>query len=161
MKDWWQNLDTKEQRTVTIAGVVIALLLFYALVWVPLVDKRELKQLQVDNNRQLLSWMKEKSTVIQQYKRSKPGVSKADSKRSLLSIIDSLAKQLGIRKSINRIDPDGPHGATIWIDTMNFDALITLLGNLDKRNYVKVKEAEFSKLDIPGTVRAKIVLQRL
>lgn len=160
MKDWWQNLDTRDQRTMTIAGVVIAILLFYAMVWIPLVDSKALKQLQVENNRQLLSWMTEKSELVKQYKHAKPGVAKADSKRSLLSIVDSLAKQLGIRKSINRIDPDGPHGATIWIDDINFDSLITLLGNLDKRNYVKVKEAEFTKLDKPGTVRAKIVLQR-
>lgn len=160
MKDWWQNLETRDQRTMTIAGIVIAILLFYAMFWIPLVDSKALKQLQVENNRQLLSWMTEQSEVIKQYNRTKPGVAKADSKRSLLSIVDSLAKQLGVRKSINRIDPDGPHGATIWIDNMNFDSLITLLGNLDKRNYVKVKEAEFTKLDKPGTVKAKIVLQR-
>lgn len=160
MKNWWQNLETRDQRTVGIAGVVIAIMLFYAMVWIPMVDSKELNQLQVENNRELLNWMTEKSAVVKQYKRANPAVSKTDSKRSLLSIVDSLSKQLGIRQSINRIDPDGPHGATVWIDNMNFDSLVTLLGNLDKRNYVRVKEAEFTKLDKPGTVRAKIVLER-
>ena len=43
---------------------------------------------------------------------------------------------------------------------MNFDALIALLGQLDKRSNVKVREADVSRLEKPGVVKAKVVLKR-
>ena len=85
---------------------------------------------------------------------------KSDSKRSLLAIVDSLASRLGLRTSIKQIQPDGPHTATVYMDEIDFDALATMLGMLDKNSSVKVHESNISKLDKPGMVKARLVLKR-
>lgn len=159
MKEWWDNLQTREQNFVLIASVVGVLFLLYLLAWAPLVKARDNKYQQVENNQQLLTWMTSKSNEVKQLKLTNPNL-RSDAKRSLLAIVDSLAKQLGLRTAIKRIEPDGPHTATIWIEEMNFDALIALLGQLDKRSNVKVKEADVSRLENPGVVKAKVVLKR-
>lgn len=160
MKDWWENLQSREQNMVLLATIVVGIFLFYLIAWAPLVTARDNKRQQVENNQQLLSWMTVKSSEIKQLKLTNPNLLNRDNKRSLLAIVDSLANQLGLRAAIKRIEPDGPHNATIWIEEMNFDALIHLLGQLDKRSNVKVKQADVSKLDQPGVVKAKIVLRR-
>ena len=160
MKEWWENLQSREQNMVLLATIVSVIFLFYLIAWSPLVTARDNKRQQVENNQQLLSWMTAKSSEIKQLKLTNPNLLKKDSKRSLLAIVDSLANQLGLRAAIKRIEPDGPHKATIWIEEMNFDALIHLLGQLDKRSNVKVNQADVSKLDQPGVVKAKIVLKR-
>ena len=161
MKDWWNNLQSREQNMVMLASIVVLAFVLYAMVWSPLIEKRDQKRQSLENNQELLTWMTSKSQEVKQLKRANPSFRQVDSKRSLLAVVDSLAKTLGVRNSINRIDPDGPHNATIWIDSMNFDALITLLGQLDKRNNVKVIEADMSKLDKPGIVKAKVSLKRI
>lgn len=160
MKEWWDNLQTNEQNLVLIASVVVVLFMLYLFAWSPLVDARDNKRQQVENNQELLSWMSSKSNEIKQLKLTNPNLANSGSKRSLLAIVDSLAKQLGLRTAIKRIEPDGPHAVTIWIEEMNFDALIALLGQLDKRSNVKVREADVSKLDKPGVVKAKVMLKR-
>ena len=104
MNDWWQGLETREQRILILAGVLSVAMLFYALAWIPLVDNRDLKRTHVENSQELLAWITTKSNEVKQLRRAAPAVQKADSKRSLLAIVDSMAKQLGIRSAINRID---------------------------------------------------------
>ena len=161
MKEWWNNLQTREQNYVLIAGVVIILFLFYTLAWSPLANARDMKRLHVENNQQLLSWMKSKSTEIKQLKLTNPNLLKSDSKRSLLAIVDSLANRLGLRSTIKQIQPDGPHAATVSMDEIDFDSLAIMLGQLDKNSNVKVREANITKLDKPGLVKARIILKRL
>ena len=160
MKDWWNNLQSREQNFVLLAGVVVILFLFYSMAWSPLAKARDDKRMQVENNQQLLSWMKTKSTEIKQLKLTNPNLLKSDSKRSLLAIVDSLANRLGLRAAIRQIQPDGPHAATVWIDEINFDSLATMLGQLDKNSNVKVSEANITKLDKDGIVKARILLKR-
>ena len=160
MKDWWLNLQSREQNMVLIAVVVIGLFLFYSLAWSPLVEARDAKRMQVENNQQLLSWMQAKSTEVKQLKLTNPNLLRSDSKRSLLAIVDSLANRLGLRASIRQIQPDGPHSATVWIDEIDFDALAMMLGQLDKNSNVRVSEANITKLDKAGIVQARILLKR-
>ena len=160
MKDWWSNLQSREQNFVLIAAVVVGLFIIYLMIWSPLTQARDNKRQQVENNKELLSWMVAKSAEVKQLKLTNPNLLKSDSKRSLIAIVDSLANRLGLRASIRQIQPDGPHAATIYIDEINFDALTTMLGQLDKNSDVKVKEADISKLEASGIVKARIFLKR-
>ena len=160
MKDWWNNLQSREQNFVIIAVIVVGIFLFYSLAWSPLNTARDNKRMQVENNQQLLSWMQAKSTEVKQLKLTNPNLLRSDSKRSLLAIVDSLANRLGLRAAIRQIQPDGPHAATVWIDEIDFDALATMLGQLDKNSNVKVSEANITKLEKTGIVKARIFLKR-
>lgn len=160
MKDWWNNLQSREQNFVLAATIVVAIFLFYSIAWSPLNKARDDKKMQVENNQQLLSWMRNKSTEIKQLKLTNPNLLRSDSKRSLLAIVDSLANRLGLRSAIKQIQPDGPHGATVWIDEIDFDALSTMLGQLDKNSNVNVSEANITKLEKSGLVKARILLKR-
>ena len=97
MREWWDNLQSREQNYVLIASVVVVLFLLYLLAWAPLVKARDNKHQQVENNQQLLAWMTSKSNEVKQLKLTNPNLLKSDAKRSLLAIVDSLAKQLGLR----------------------------------------------------------------
>jgi general secretion pathway protein M len=160
MKDWWNNLQTREQNYVLIAGVAVILFLFYTLAWSPLVEARDSKRMRVENNQELLAWMKTKSTEIKQLRLTNPNLLRSDSNRSLLAIVDSLANRLGLRSAIKQIQPDGPHAATIYMDEIDFDALANMLGQLDKNSNVKVREANITRLDKPGIVKARLTLKR-
>ena len=160
IKDWWQNLQTREQQLVLFAGVVVIIFVFYSLAWSPLVNARNIKKTHVENNQELLAWMNAKSAEVKQLRLVNPNALRSDSNRSLLAIVDSLANQLGLRSAIKQIEPNGQNNVTIWMDEINFDALITMLGQLEKRSNVLVTEASVNKLEQPGLVQARILLKR-
>ena len=160
VKQWWHSLQTREQQLVVFGSIAVAILLFYSLAWSPLVNARDVKQQQVENNQALLAWMKLKGDEVRQLKLSNPQAVRPDDNRSLLAIVDSLANQLGQRSAIRQIEPNGQNNVTIWMDAIEFDALITLLGQLEKRSHVRVSEASVNRLDQPGYVQARIQLYR-
>lgn len=160
LKDWWQNLETREQQLVLYGGIAAVVFIFYSMAWSPLVNARDMKMQQVENNQALLNWMTTKSAEVKQIRLSNPEAIRSDSNRSLLAIVDSLANQLGLRSSIKQIEPNGPNNVTIWMDEIEFDVLITMLGQLEKRNGIMVNEASVNKLDQPGFVQARIQLYR-
>ena len=68
MKDWWNNLQSREQSYVMIAAVVVGLFIIYSMLWSPLTQARDTKRQQVENNKELLSWMVAKSAEVKQLK---------------------------------------------------------------------------------------------
>ena len=160
MKDWWDKLQAREQGLLLIGGLAVMIFLCYSLVWSPLVKAIDHKRMRVENNQQLLAWMVSKSAQIKQLKLTNPNIINADNQRSLLAIIDSVANRLGLRNSIKQIQPEGADLATIWIEEISFDALAKMLGQLDKNSNVRVTEANITRVDKPGMVKARIALKR-
>ena len=161
MKEWWDSLQAKERLMATIGGIFVAIVILYLLVWSPIADSRDNKKMRVENKRETLTWMSQKRQEVEHLKRINPNLfNQATDNRSLLAIVDTGAKQMGIRSSITRIDPDGENKAQIWLEDMSFDYLIVLLGELERRNHVQVADASLSKSEQIGKVSGKVTLTR-
>ncbi|MEM1003486.1 MAG: type II secretion system protein M, partial [Bacteroidota bacterium] len=140
------------------AAVIV--FIFYIFAWSPLVKARDIKMMHVESNQELLTWMNTKGAEVKQLRLNNPNAIKSDNNRSLLAIVDSLANQLGIRQSIKQIEPNGQDYVTIWMDKIDFNALIAMLGQLEKRSNIVVNEASVDRLDQSGFVQARISLKR-
>ena len=160
MTKWWHGLQHREQQLIGVASVLIVCLLIYGMLWHPLITARDSKRMQVQNNQALLIWMQTQANHIEQIKLANPNALQAANSRSLLATVDSLANQLGLRSAIQQIEPAGQHSATLWMDEINFDALITMLGELDRTDHINVAEANINKLEKAGMVKARIVVDK-
>ena len=160
MLKWWHGLHDREQQLVLVATVLLACLLSYSLLWNPLIVARDSKRIQVQNNQTLLTWMQTQARQIEQIKLANPNALQTANSRSLLATVDSLASQLGLRSAIQQIEPVGQHGATLSMDEINFDALMTMLGELEKNGYINVAEANISKSEKTGMVKARILVEK-
>ena len=161
MMEWWNNLQARERIIVAGgAGLVIAAVI-YLFVWTPIMDSRDNKKMRVDNKRETLAWMMQKKKEVEQLKRVNPNLfNQVADKRSLLAIVDTGAKQMGVRTSITRIEPNGEEVVQIWLENMVFDRLIVLLGELDRRNHIQVSDVALNKSEEIGKVTGKITLTR-
>lgn len=161
MKEWWDSLQAKERLMAAIGAIFVAIAILYLMVWSPIADSRDNKKMRVENKRETLTWMSQKRQEVEHLKRINPNLfNQATDNRSLLAIVDTGAKQMGIRSSITRIDPDGDNKAQIWLEDMSFDYLIVLLGELERRNHVQVADASLSKSEQIGKVSGKVTLTR-
>lgn len=158
---WWDNLQARERMFVLVAAIVVFGFLAYNLTWAPLATARDDKLQQVQNKRELLAWMQTKSGEVKQLRLTNPNLLSSSRDRSLLAVVDSTAKQLGLGQSIKRIEPSGKESVNLWIEDMPFDSLMILLGQLDKRDNIRVTEASLSNQDGPGLISAKISLGRV
>ncbi len=159
MKEWWDSLQSRERLITIICAIVVAIAILYFAIWNPIVDSRNNKKIRVENKHEILLWMQQKKQEIEHLKRINPNLfNQATDKRSLLAIVDTGAKQMGIRPSITRITPDGDNKVHISLEDMIFDRLIVLLGELNRRNHIQVAGTTLSKSDQVGKVSGKVTL---
>ena len=161
MKDWWETLQSRERYMVLIAAVLVSIAILYLAIWSPIASSRDSKQKRVEAKRETVAWMSQKKQEVEHLKRINPNMfNSASDGRSLLAIVDTGAKQMGIRPAITRIEPKGEDSVHLYVEDMAFDYLIVLLGELERRNSIEVVDASFNRSDQIGKITGKVTLNR-
>ena len=161
MKDWWEGLQSRERYMVLIATVLVFLTTVYLTIWSPIVSSLDTKQNNIETKLKTVAWMSEKKQEVENLKRINPNLfNRTSDNRSLLAIVDTGAKKMGIRSSITRIEPKGDDSVQVWIENIAFDYLIALLGELERKNNIEVVNASLNRSDQAGKVTGKISLNR-
>ena len=161
MKDWWETLQSRERYMVLAAAVLVALAILYFGIWNPVSSSRDNKQTRVDAKRDTVVWMMQKRQEVEHLKRINPNMfNRSNDSRSLLAVVDTGAKQMGIRTAITRIEPKGENSVQLWLEDIVFDYLIVLLGELERRNNIEVSDATFNRSGQVGKVSGKVTLNR-
>lgn len=158
MRGWWSELQNREQGLIIIAMSVVTVVMIYSLVWSPLIINRDYQRMQVKNNHELLEWMQSKADYISRFRSAYPNRLKSDNTQSLLAAVDSRASQLGLRNTINKIEPNGENEVILSMDKIGFDALMVMLGELEISNQISADQVTITQLEKSGTLRAKIIL---
>ncbi|OKY27591.1 MULTISPECIES: type II secretion system protein GspM [Thalassotalea] len=149
MKDWWVNLQLREQRLVAALGSVFCVFVFYQLVWQPLTNGVSKAEQKLERQQALLSWVEEETDRLAQYQQTKPA---SANNASLASIVNRSAQQAQI--VIARLQPQSD-GVLVWVDNINFNELLTWLARLSKDHGVKVINIDISQDSVSGSVTVK------
>jgi general secretion pathway protein M len=161
MKDWWENLQSRERYMVLAATVLVSMVILFFAIWSPIASSRDSKQQRVEAKRDTVIWMSQKKQEVEHLKRINPNMfNQVNDGRSLLAIVDTEAKQMGIRPAITRIEPKGEDIVQLYVEDMAFDFLIILLGELERRNNIEVADASFNRSDQIGKITGKVTLAR-
>lgn len=148
MKAWWQQLNTREQRLVSVMSVLMSIFILYGLIWQPLTENIEKTALKLERQQALLTWVTENTQRYQQAKRN----ARASSDASLSSIVNRTSSANNI--TITRMQPQGDD-LQVWIDEISFNQLLTWLEQLAVSNGLQVKNIDLSSADQQGMVRVR------
>ncbi|MBA6295299.1 type II secretion system protein GspM [Colwellia sp. MB02u-9] len=148
MKAWWQQLNIREQRLVSVMSVLISIFILYGLIWQPLTENIEKTTLKLERQQALLTWVTENTQRYQQAKRS----ARANSGASLSSIVNRTSSANNI--TITRMQPQGDD-LQVWIDEISFNQLLTWLEQLAISDGLQVKNIDLSSADQQGMVRVR------
>lgn len=161
MKDWWDTLQIRERYMVLAAAVLVALTIIYLAIWSPIANSRDNKLKRVEAKQDTVIWMAQKKQEVESLKRINPNMfNSATDSRSLLAIVDTGAKQMGVRPAITRIEPKGDDSVQLYVENIAFDYLIVLLGELERRNNIGVADATFNRSDQVGKITGSVTLKR-
>lgn len=149
IKQWWQQLNLREQRLVLAMGSAVVVFLLYSLFWQPLNSNLESTAKKLASRQALLSWVDENTA---RYKNIKPKGSNKKSSGSLSSIINRTANQY--RLTITRMQPQGDN-LQVWLDTAPFTELLFWLEHLANKEGLQVQAIDLASSDKAGEVRVR------
>jgi len=157
VKSWYYAKEPHERQIIIVIGIILAIALFYLLVWSPITEGYANKKTQVTAQRELLNWVQATGDKIKRLQGSGQQ-SKAGSEGPLLSTVDRTIKSSRLGSSMKRLEPQGENKVQIWFENTDFDALVDWLGKLANEYQIHVNTINIDRQDAPGQVNARVVL---
>ncbi|AWL10620.1 Type II secretion system protein M [Saliniradius amylolyticus] len=144
----YQQLNDREQRLVLSAAIILALLLFYYLVWAPLNQSIDRHQTLIDSRQSMLQWVKQNVARAEQLR---GGQQQTSFRGSLPQMVNHSASQANI--SIARMQPQGDE-LQVWVDSAAFDKVLDWLHGLEQQGIV-ILDADFAETETSGFIRIR------
>ncbi|WP_421620800.1 type II secretion system protein M [Alkalilimnicola ehrlichii] len=153
----WQGLEPRERRILLAGALVLALLLPWGGIWLPLSDRAETLRGEVAEARAQQAWMAAAAERVRQAggATAVPGEGRAG---SLLGRVDRSAGDYGLGERLERLQPDGDQRVRVWLERADFDQMLYWLDALAETG-VRVHALSLEPLDAPGRVNARLTLE--
>lgn len=146
MKQKWQQLQPREQQLVLISAILLVVFIGYSLVWQPLNANITKAEQKLARQQQLLTWVMEQGQTLQ------AGASATKASGSLTSIVNSTARQAGIK--VSRMQPKGD-SLQLWLDDIAFDQLLAWLLQLKQNYQLHIEAIDITNTDTQGVVEVR------
>ncbi len=156
MREWFDNLEQREQLIVGAGAVLAALLFYWLLIWEPMARHAAELRAGMAESRELIAYLQEAEVEARRLGRNRPA---AASGRSLLSTVDSSSKKAGLSEYIKRIQPEGQDSVRLWIENAPFEPLANWLLQLQTQHGVILDNGSLDRADRAGAVKARLTLK--
>jgi general secretion pathway protein M len=143
----------REQFAVKVIGVVLAVLLVFALVIMPLHRYHSEARAAYEQQTETLAWMQANRGLVHSGSAAKA----RPEGESLLSLANQSARGVGL--SFKRSEPAGERGLNLWLEKVPFNQVIAWLGQLEHDYGVVASELSASRRDEAGMVDVRVTLQ--
>jgi len=159
VRDWFESLEVRERWFVTAGALIVALVLLWGLVWVPL-DRghRDLQQRVATWERSLAELRP--LAAMPQPSGTTPGARPAAVAQSPVIIVDTTLRSHGLGQP-KRSQPT-PNGIRVEFENVAFDQLVVWLGELSSQYGMEVQAGSLSTASVasPGRINASLTLER-
>lgn len=154
---WWLARARRERRALLVGGVVLAVLLFWALAWKPLADARSAL---LEGNARLAMDLQGMRTLAASASPVAVGESAARDRagQSLLALADAGLRETGLAGGLVRIEPAGTGRVRLRLESVAFDPLADWLQALRRQYGVRVAELAVTRTDT-GRVDANLLIE--
>lgn len=151
IKQWFAQLNKREQQMLTLAAIVAIALLIYILLWAPVKEQLNKQRQALANERNLLTWVEEQSQRAYKLRQSS---STKQFTGSLTQLVNQSTRRLNI--SVSRMQPQNDN-LQLSIDLIEFDRLLTWLLEVEQ-NGVQVLQSDITETEQPGLVQVRRLL---
>ncbi|WP_100642464.1 type II secretion system protein GspM [Alteromonas facilis] len=145
----YKALTEREQWVLLLAAIVSVVGLFYLLVWSPLQTSIAQTKAQVENQQELLTWVKASSQRAIQLRRSSGGAQGFTG--SLPQAVNQTTSRFNI--VISRMQPQGDE-LQVWVDEAAFDSLVDWLNALENMG-ITILQVDLTEADSPGQIKLR------
>lgn len=151
LKQWYANLQVREQRMVSVGTVVLALLILFGGIVLPL-ESAVSNAIKTKQTRSAdLAWMRINGPEIQAGNDSLP----ADTGEAPVVLVDRVGREAGLGAALRGTQPSGT-GVRVQLEAAPFDTMIAWLASLDQQYGLAIESISVDRAPKPGVVNANI-----
>jgi general secretion pathway protein M len=155
LKDWFEQLDESEKKTVSIAAIALVIVIILFGIILPLNKKVASLENQVAGKQKLLNeWKKSIPTILA----NRGNSSSSNSTRSINSIVTSSTRKFNL--SISRVQEKSDNEMQVWLDNVSFNDFIRWTEELQSRYQLQVASVNIRGKDRNGLSSIDIKLRR-
>lgn len=151
MKEWYEGLNQREQVSLLVLGIVLALYLLYALLWSPLADERDELIVQNSNAAQSLQRV---DAMVSEIMRLRDEGGPNIARRNLTALVNQSTARHSLE--VSRQQPNSRGGIQVRLENAAFDDLVAWLDQLENREGVLVTEVAITQTGNSGRVNATV-----
>ena len=151
MKEWFSQLNQREQMSLLLLGLALSLYLVYMFVWSPLESRRE--QLAVQNTAVAESLARVDAMVTELLQLRSSGA-KPGAKRNLMTVINQSTGRLSL--PVSRLQPNSRGEIQVRLEDVAFDSLLQWLYEMEYREGLLVREVSVTKTGSVGRVNVTV-----
>jgi type II secretory pathway component PulM len=151
---WFESLAAGERRTVLLGAVAAVLVLLFGLL-LPFERRVGTLEQRVAGKQADLAWLQSLGPQLAQLRSAVPV---AASHESLVVLVDRIAREAGIARSLAS-QPSGDGSLAVRLEQVPFDALAGWAGSLVQRYGVHIASATVEGAGAGGLVNASFVLR--
>ena len=148
---WLAGLETRDRNIVLALAAVVALALFYVLLWRPVHRWADAQSERYESQVALLDWMHANEAAARAKGQQADHPTGPDT-----AIIASTAASAGLQ--LTRYQPEAGGGVSVVLQAQPFDAVLTWVAQLEQQQQVVVKQMSVDAQGDPGRVNARINL---
>ncbi|MBK8286076.1 MAG: type II secretion system protein M [Ahniella sp.] len=139
-------------------GIVVAVMLFWAFLFQPLVDARKDIGLRVAAAEKDYVWMLGASDRLKQLAPAGSAGTFDRAGKSLLALADQAAQEALLANAIQRMEPASDSRVNVWLERADFDQVAIWLEQMELRYGIRVESFQFDRSSQTGLVDGRLTL---
>ncbi len=151
MKAWFAGLTQREQLSVLVLGVVVAVFLLYALVWSPLDARRDALAQQ---NVAIAESLTRVDAMVSELLALRESGVKPSARRNLTSVINQSTRRMQI--PVSRLQPNSRGEIQVRLENAAFDDVLGWLHEMEFAEGLLVREVSITEAGSVGRVNATV-----
>lgn len=158
LKNWWYELNQREQYSVGLGGVIVTIFIVYLFIWNPLTAHIAQMRDDISQNTQLLTWMDSAAARIEQF-RAQGYIRKAGPQQALLVAVEQSLMQQKLSQYISSTQQQSNNQLTVSLKNAPFDQAISWLETIWEQNNITVDTLLVTQTDSVGVVNMTVGLK--
>ncbi len=160
MKEWFNSLVPRERMLVLAAGAISMAVLFFLLVWEPLVTANDNLEQRVISAQELNNWMAGIQQEATDLRSSGRRNAIKGRNQSLLSLVDKTSRTSGLGEAVTRIQPEGEDQAQVTLEEAGFNEMLFWLSQLEQDYGIRATALTLTRGEKAGVVQVRMTLTR-
>ncbi|MAT94662.1 MAG: type II secretory protein PulM [Halioglobus sp.] len=152
MKEWFAQLQQREQLSLLALAIALGLYLLYMLVWTPLDSRRD--DLALQNNAIAASLTRVDAMVSEFLQLRQSGARPGGARRNLTSLINQSTRAAQL--PVSRLQPNSRGEIQVRMENAAFDDVLGWLYQMEYREGLLVREVSITETGTAGRVNATV-----
>ena len=159
IKKYWLGLEQREQLILGVGGVIVALILIYALIWQPWHKSIDSMHKSIQPMRSDLVWVRQHAEIIKNGGQTKDNLKGQD--QTLLSVIQTTAKKGKVDKAIKQMVPNSESEVRVVLEDVDFNKWLRWVDELSLTYGVNVQQVKADRIEKkPNLAEVRLTFSR-